>query len=225
MDQLPRDLIFLLSTYLGYEGTIKLCQSGLSCAGIWEYKLQVEFNYADPDPQRKYLQLYDLKLRRIRRDLNFLQDLEYQEIDKIIKELTERKVKIQQEYEKRSKQLEKQIYNLDKTYLVQYGHKVTLILTAREFTRLNNVLQKDDISLLFNFIGKYPAGTLLQVIKADGREILYIFISINQYGDYIFNYNITDCTTFFVSDLPQNLVRLIQKLKLSEEEVQKIFNF
>lgn len=41
MNLLPKDLLFLLSTYLGYEGTVNLCHY-INCQGIWSYKLNHE---------------------------------------------------------------------------------------------------------------------------------------------------------------------------------------
>lgn len=133
MDLFPKDLIFVVSSYLGYIDTVTLLHLNLSLRGIWDYKLEKEFNIKSPDAEKTYPVIYEEQL-----ELNFEK----------IKNGTNPQIKeINRKIEKLKKQktiLSNKVYNelkiIRKNNLLKSLNYFPINITAKNWSHLLKVI-------------------------------------------------------------------------------------
>ena len=223
MNQLSKDLIFLLSTYLGYQGTINLCQSGISCSGIWEYKLWEEFKEKSEDPERRYLELFTIDLSNQAKN-SVTDDPRIMDLTKKIKTLKKERKKLEKEIANTRDIARKESYDLDRIYLRKYGHTVNITITPDKVSQLITILRQGDCTIVLEFLNQsVTPNTLLRIEIIDKNRVIYVFFVVNCHKKLEFTWG-SGSSDYEFRDLPSGLRNLATKLVISGKTINKIFS-
>lgn len=212
MNQLPKDLILLLCSFLDYKETHNLDGLDILPSNIWEYKLWNEFKEKSKNPERSYLETYisQLSTNPWNKDSRFL------EIEKLIRELQKEKNQIYNNYVDQSTQLLKE-------HLTKYGTRVRITLNNLQKDQLLDAVKDHKIKEVFQILGQdYPLATFLEIVNKE-QIILYIFITIKD-GELKISSSTPIMPNFDIINLPFEFINLINDLNINIGEAKKIFN-